>query len=154
VDTGCLGAAQERPDVVRVLQRIEHEDEWRLIALGGSGEDVVWTGKPAGLHDQCDPLMAVEAGKGRERTTLDFDDRDPQVRRVQYQLLEGSASLRHDQQADRRSTRDERLLDRSTAGDELLVGPQLLGRRQRRRSKRAARPTPAVAIGSPAIGRA
>ena len=49
---------------------------------------------------------------------------------MQDQLLEGAAALRDDEQADGRPTGDEGLLDRTAAGDELLVRPKILGRRQ------------------------
>jgi hypothetical protein len=55
--------------------------------------------------------------------------------------------LRHDQQPDRRTPRDERLLDRSSTGDELLIGTQRVRRRQARLAigrRRPERPRPTV----------
>ena len=39
VDAGRLGAPQERADVLGILERVEDEDERRLAALDGPGED-------------------------------------------------------------------------------------------------------------------
>ena len=74
--------------------------------------------------------MTIETGEGRERSALDLDDRDPQVRGMEHELLERRALLRDDEQTDRGTTRDERFLDRASTGDELLLGPERLGRRQ------------------------
>ena len=41
VNAGGLGAAQERADVLGILERVEDEDQRRLTALGRPGEDVV-----------------------------------------------------------------------------------------------------------------
>jgi hypothetical protein len=50
---------------------------------------------------------------------------------VQDQLLEGVPSLWHDEQAMSGPPGGEDLLDRSTAGDQLLVGSEQVGRRER-----------------------
>ena len=67
------------------------------------------------------------------------------------------ASLRHDQQPVRLATGDERLLDRSATGDELLVGAEDVGRRQARARRmtvgRAAYGGPARGGRSPKPGR-
>ena len=97
------------------------EHERRLAALDRAGEDVVERRPAARLDDERDALVAVEAGERRQRAALDLDDRDPQARRVEHDLLERLPPLRHDQQPDRRPAGDERLLDRPAAGDELLV---------------------------------
>ena len=81
VDAGRLGAPQERADVLGILERVEDEDERRLGALDGPGEDVVERREPARLDDEGDALVAVEAGQRRERAALDLDDRDAQARR-------------------------------------------------------------------------
>ena len=130
MDAGALGAAQERPDVVRILERVEDEDERRFAALGGPGEDIVDRREPSRLHDEGDALVAIEAGEGRERPALDLDDRDPQARGVQDDPLERLAALRDDQQPTGRPSRDERFLDRPTAGDEFLIGSEGIRRRQ------------------------
>jgi hypothetical protein len=59
---------------------------------------------------------------------------------VQDQLLERRSALRHHQQADGRAARNERLLDRPAAGDKLLVGRQVIRRRQGRPAVRGAGP--------------
>lgn len=127
-----FGAAQERADVVGIFQRIEHEDERRLVAFRGPGQDVVQACELPGLDDERDTLVAIEAGERRERPAFDLDDRDPKVRRVEYQLLEGGAALGYDQEADGGASRDEGLLDGTSAGDELLLVAERLRRRQRR----------------------
>jgi hypothetical protein len=63
VHAGGLRAAQERTDVVRILERVQHEQERRLGTLRGPGKDVVEAGEPTRLDDQCDTLVAVEAGQ-------------------------------------------------------------------------------------------
>ena len=77
--------------------------------------------EPPRLDDQRDTLVAVEPGQRGQRPAFDLDDRDPQARGVQDDLLERLAALRHDQQPAGRPARDERLLDRTPPGDELLV---------------------------------
>ena len=43
----------------------------------------------ARFDDEGDALVAIEPGHGRQRAALDLDDRDPQARGVEDQLLEG-----------------------------------------------------------------
>ena len=100
VHAGRLGAAQERADVLRILERVEDEDERRLAALGRAGQDVVERREPARRDDERDALVAVEAGERGQRAALDLDDRDPQARRVQDELLERLAALRARRAAD------------------------------------------------------
>ena len=121
VDAGRLGAPQERAEVLGILERIEDKHERRLAALGGAREDLVGGGPTARVDDERDPLVAVEAGDRGQRAALDLDDGDPQARRVQHELLERVPALRDDEQAAGLAARDERLLDRSAAGDELLA---------------------------------
>jgi len=71
--------------------------------------------------------VAVEAGERGERAALDLDDRDAQRRRVQDDALEGLAALGCDEQAARGTLRGERLFDRSSPGDQLLIGSKLRG---------------------------
>jgi hypothetical protein len=66
VDTGALGAAQEGADVVGILERVEDEDERRLVALVRAGQDVIQGGELTRLDDECDALMAVEPGERGE----------------------------------------------------------------------------------------
>lgn len=65
--------------------------------------------------------MAVEAGDRGQGATLDLDDRNSQARGVEDETLQRLAALRHDEQAAGRAAGDERLLDRTTACDELLA---------------------------------
>ena len=138
VHAGGLRAAQKRADVVGVLERIEHEDERRLLAFGGPRENVVQAGELPRLHDERYALMAVEAGERRQRTAFDFDDRDPQVRGMEHELLEGGAALGDDEQPDGGPSCDERLLDGAAAGYQLLVGTEGLRRGQCHPARRAA----------------
>lgn len=106
---------------MRVLKGIQDKDEWRFATLGGSGEHVGDAGEPAGFHDQGDALMAVESGERGERTAFDFDDRDPQVRGVQDELLQGGSALRDDEQSQRWPAGCEGLLYRAAPGHQLLA---------------------------------
>ena len=139
VDSCRLSTAQQRADVMRILERIQDKDEWRLAPLGGPGEHIGDAREPTGLHDQGDALMAVKAGERRERPTFDLDDRDPQVRRMQDDPLQRLAALGHHEQPSSGPPRDEGFLHGSAAGDELLVRSERVGRRQagtaRRRSE-------------------
>ena len=126
--TGCLGAPKERAQVLRVLERIEDQDERRLAALDGPGENLVDVGEAARRNGQGDPLVAVEAGKCGQGATLDLDDRDPEARRVEHEALKRLAPLRDDQEPMGGTASDEGLLDGAAARDELL----LIGSEQRR----------------------
>ena len=120
VHAACLCAAQQRAEVLRILERIEHEHERCLVALAGAGEDRVdVTGRPR-PRDECDALVAVEARERRQRAALDLDNRDAQRRGMDRERVEGRAPLRHDQQSERIAARGERLLDGPAARDELL----------------------------------
>jgi hypothetical protein len=130
MDAGSLGAAEQGSDVMRILERVEDEEERRLGTLGCAGEDIVERGELARLDDQRDALVPVEACECCQGATLDLHDRDAQVRRVQHELLERRPPLRHDQQAARWAAGDEGLLDRSASGDQLLVRFESLRRRQ------------------------
>ncbi len=132
VHAGGLRAAQERPDVVGILHRVEDQHERRLPALGCPREHVVDPGEPAWLDDQRHALVPIEPGERGQRPAFDLDDRDPQARGMQDELLERRAPLWHHEQPDRRSPCDERFLDRTTAGHEFLVRAERLGRWQRR----------------------
>ena len=131
MDAGRLGATQQRAHVLRILERVEDEDERRLAALGGTREHVGRRGEPARLDDERDALVAVETGDRGQRPALDLDDRDAQAGRVEDELLERGATLRHDQQSMGRAARGEDLLDRPPAGDQLLLGTEQIGRRER-----------------------
>ena len=41
MDPGRFGAAQKGTDVLRVLERVEHEEEWWFISFRGTREDVL-----------------------------------------------------------------------------------------------------------------
>ena len=132
MDTGRLGAPQETADVVRILERVQDEDERGLVALHGAREDVLEAGEASRLDDEGDALVAVEPGEGGQRPAFHLDDRDAQVGRVEDELLERLPSLGHDQQADGRAAGDERFLDGASTGDQLLALAQLRWRWQRR----------------------
>ena len=118
---GGLRASQQGADVLRILERVEHEDERRLATLDGAGEDVVETGVRPRLDDEGDALMAVEPGHRGQRPALDLHDRDPQRGRMENESLERLAALGYDEEATGRSPGDEGLLDGAPSGDELLV---------------------------------
>ena len=98
-------------------------------ALDRPGEDVVDVGVPPRRDHEGDALVAVEPGQRGERAALDLDDRDPQARRVEDELLERLAALGHDEQAASLAAGDERLLDRPAPGHQLLeLGVEQVGR--------------------------
>jgi hypothetical protein len=132
MDSGRLGASEESADVLRILERIEDEHEWRLAALDRPREHVVDPGVDPRLDRERDPLVAIEPGERGQGATLDLDDRDPQAGRVKDEPLECLTPLRDDEQAMGRPARDERLFDRPPPGDELLVVGQQVRRRDRR----------------------
>ena len=109
-------------------------------------------GEPARFDDEGDALVAVEPGDRGQRATLDLDDRDPQARGVEDELLERVPSLRNDEQAMGGPAGGEHLLDRAAAGHQLLVRPEQVGSRHAirpdaataRRSVGARRPGPCV----------
>ena len=94
----------------------------RRATLDRPGQDVGHAGIAAGGHDQGDPLVPVEAGQGGHRSAFDLDDRDPQAGRVQDELLEGVPALGHDQQPACLAAGDERFLNRTAAGHDLVAG--------------------------------
>lgn len=158
---GGFRAPQQRADVLWVLERVEDEDERRLVAFSGPGEDVGQRREPTRLNDEGDALMAIKSGEGRQRPSLDLDDRDAQPGRMEDELLEGVPSLRDDEEAIGGATGGEDLLDRTAAGDELLVRAKEVGRGQgslgtRPRGGLEPRPRPgawrrgwAIAVGGP-----
>ncbi len=121
VDPGRLGAPEERAHVLGVLERVERENERGLRPLAGTGEHAIDRRVLAWSDGEGNALVAVEARDRRERPAFDFDDRNPEVRRVKDDALERLSSLGHDEQTVGLASRDERLLDRSAAGYELLV---------------------------------
>ena len=149
--------AEERPDVLRVLERVEDEHERRLTLPCGRGEHLVRRCPPPRRDHERDALVTVEAGDRGQRAALDLDDGDPQARGVEDELLEGEAALRDHEHALRLASRDECLLDRAAAGDQLLVVCEGEGRvldPQRARGRvagsadgRAARPRVRAAVG-------
>src|SRR5262245_860222 len=131
MDARRLRGAQQGANALRVLEGIQHEEECGLLPLDRAGEHVLDGREPALLNDDRDALLPVEAGKRGERAALDLDDRDPQGRRVEDDLLESLTALGRHQQPARRARRREGLLDRSAAGDELLALLEWRGRRAR-----------------------
>jgi hypothetical protein len=76
--------------------------------------------------DEGHALVPIEAAERGQRPSLDLDDGDAQRRGVEHELVQRGATLRDDEQADRLAMRGEGLLDRSSAGDDLLVGTEEL----------------------------
>ena len=104
---------------------VKDEHERRLGRGAGCREHLVKRGPDARCCDEGDTLVTVESAEGRERPAFDLDDRDPQGRGVQHELVERSSPLRDDKQPMDRTTRRERLLDRATTRDDLLVLAEL-----------------------------
>jgi len=138
VHAGRLRTAQQRAEVLGILERVEHEDERRLGSLFGAAEHVGDGGERARLDDDRDTLVPVEPGDRGQRAALHLDDRDPKSRRVQDELLEGRPPLRDDEHAVRHAPGGEHLLDRAASGDELLIETEDVGwlERGRRRPRR------------------
>ena len=121
VDAGRLGTAQEAAHVVRVLERVEGQDEGTLAAIEGAHDDLVQRAPPPRRDDESHTLMSVEAGQRGQRAAFDLDDGDPQGRRVQDQRIERRAPGRHDEEPARLASSRERLLDRAPAGHQLVA---------------------------------
>lgn len=121
VDAGRLRRAQERAHVLGILEVVEDEHERRFGCGAGRGEHVVQRGPDAGCHDEGDALMTVEPAERRERPALHLDDRDPQGRGMQHQLVERGSPLGDDEQSMGRTTGREGFLDRASTRDDLLV---------------------------------
>ena len=68
VNAGGLGAPQQGPDVLGILQRVEDEDEGRLVALDRPGEDSSDRRRSGGPRPRRDALVPVEPGERRERS--------------------------------------------------------------------------------------
>ena len=54
-----------RPDVLRVLERVEDEDEWRLATLGRPGQDVVEAGHTAAARPRARSPGGRRSRRGR-----------------------------------------------------------------------------------------
>ena len=80
-----------------------------------------------GSPTSATPWWPSNPQNGGERAAFDLDDRDAQGRGMQRQLLEGSAPLGHHEQARGWGGGGEGLLDRTAAGDQLLVLGQTSG---------------------------
>ena len=126
VSANCLGASQERSDVLGIFQGVEDKDERWLTPLRGPGKDIDDRGPRARSHDQCNALVTVEAGHRRERPPFDLDDRDAQARGVEHDPFERLPALRDDEQPERWPARDERLLNGPTTSNQLFVRPEKL----------------------------
>src|SRR5450759_4827183 len=95
VDAGGLGGSEQRAEVLRILERIEHENERCLVALDGSGEDVVHAGELAFVRHEGDTLMTVETGEGCKGAPLHLHNRDAQIGCMKDKLLKSLATLGH-----------------------------------------------------------
>jgi hypothetical protein len=131
VNSCRFGAPKKRPNVLRVFKRVENEDERRLTAFRRTGKDLLGRGVPTWIDHQRDPLMTIEAGQGCQRSALDLHDRDPEPGGMEDELFERAASLRNDDEPVCGPTGCERLLDRASTRDELLVRAEQVGRRKR-----------------------
>ena len=138
VHTGCLCGAQQRPEVLGILERVEDDDERRFLALDRPRQQIVEAGELTPVGHEGDALVAVEPGQRGESSAFDLDYRDAEVRGMQDELLESQAALRDHEQADRLAMGDESLFDRVAPGDDFLVLAQQVAR-----GRRDGRPRPA-----------
>jgi len=138
VHTGCLCGAQQRPEVLGILERVEDDDERRFLALDRPRQQIVEAGELTPVGHEGDALVAVEPGQRGESSAFDLNYRDAEVRGMQDELLESQAALRDHEQADRLAMGDESLFDRVAPGDDFLVLAQQVAR-----GRRDGRPRPA-----------
>jgi hypothetical protein len=73
VDAGGLRSAQQRAEVLGILQRVQRQKQWRLLELLGAGQDVVDVDvmKPVGFGD--DALMVVASVTVQALAIDEFD---------------------------------------------------------------------------------
>lgn len=135
---GCLGAPEDRPQVLRVLKRIEDEHEGWLSTFNRSGEDFLEGCETTRLHHEGDALVSVEAGERCQGPALDLDDRDPERGGMENDPFKRLPPARSHQQADRGPPSRERLLDRTATGDQLFSWGELLRIRNSGTQERAA----------------
>ena len=83
----CFRGPEQRAEVLRVLERVEDENERRFLSFDRPGKNVVEAGELATVGYQRDPLVAVEARQRGQRSALDLDNRDAQVRGMENELL-------------------------------------------------------------------
>ena len=121
VDAGGLSAPEQRAQVLRILEGVKREHEWRLTTPDRAGKDLVRGREATSLHDQRNALVAIKAGRRGQGATLDLHDRDPEGGRVEDDPLERIAALRRHEEATRGPAGNEGLLYRMPACDEFLV---------------------------------
>ena len=93
-----LSAADHAPEVLRIFDAIKGDDEGGLVTSDRARKDLFWRGFGTAAYDKCHPLVSVEPSQLADDGTLNLDDRDPDGRCMQNNLLEGVAPLRHDKE--------------------------------------------------------
>jgi hypothetical protein len=116
-----LSAADQAAEILGVLYPVERQDEGGLSARNGTGEQVLGGGLGTTLHDQGDPLVSIKPGQLADQGAFNLNDWDAECGGVEDHLLQGVASLRHHQEADRLSARGEGLLYRPTPSDDFVL---------------------------------
>jgi hypothetical protein len=121
VNPDRLGAADQAPKVLRILDPIQGQDEWGLSAAHRSRQDLFWGNLWAASNHQRDPLMPIEAGELADQCPFNFNNGDAQGGRVQHHLLQRGATLRNDEELDRLTASAERLFYRVSPRNQLLI---------------------------------
>ena len=72
VNTDCLRSSQKRPEVLRILQRVEHEDEWRTLVFMRAHQNIIEVHIGIGFNLRNHTLMVGRmAIQHTPRQTLD-----------------------------------------------------------------------------------
>jgi hypothetical protein len=131
VDASRVRSAQQRADVLWILERVEDEHERDFPAFLRAAKDIIEGGPAARLDHQRHALMAVEPADRCQRPALDLHHGNAERSGVQYELLQGGTTLRHHEQSLRGTMCCERLSHGSASGHQLLVVREQIRLRQR-----------------------
>jgi len=122
VHSDRLGTADQAPEILRIFDPVESQDEGGFATTHGPRKDLFWGNLWPASHHQRNTLMPVEAGELTDERAFDLDDGNPQRCGMQHHLLQRSATLRYDEQLQRLATGAERLFYWMSPCDQLLIG--------------------------------
>ena len=120
MNADCFGAAQHRAEVLGILERVEHEHEWRLARAFAAARICSMSAGGRGLATSAMPWWPSKPASRSERAALQLHDRDAERGGVDDQLVERGAAFGDNQQTDGFAARRECLFDGATTGDQLL----------------------------------